>query len=727
MVTALDKGAALVDSLRADINHNSHVNLLCSRGRLKEALQYLHNIEQNNIRIFPGTYSYMLQMCVDTKALTEAKMIHEHMIRNEILLDIFLGNHLINMYSKFGEIEIARQVFDKMPLRNLVSWSSMVAGYAQSGHCREALQMFCRMLYEDFKPNQFAFASVLRGCSNLGEVEFGKQVYAYIIKKGCGLDSVLGSAVVNMFVKCGCIEFALDVFDRLPHRSLTAWTTMIVGYNQHGNDRESLKLFCQMRETGMYLDQFVFSSVLRTIGSLMDLELGKQIHCLVTKSGFCSDVSALTPIVDMYAKCKDVEDARKVFDRMPERNVVSWCSMMAGYGDNGDTNEVQSLFKTMQEMGLTPNEFVFSSVLNACAIAGALKQGKQVHAYFIKMGLMLDPCGGSALVTMYARSGSIEDAREIFDTMLERDVAAWTTMIVGYAQHGLGMEALGLFEDMQAAGVKPNHITFVGVLSACSHVGLVNEGRQYFSSISSSDIVPTADHYACMVDILGRAGCLDEAQSLISQMPFEPNALIWRTLLSACRVHGNIELGKRAAECILGLEPDDDATYVLLSNMNAVIGNWDEAARIRKIMNDKGIKKEVGRSWIEVKNRVHTFVARDRSHPQTEEIYGKLNKLKEEMKWEGYVIDTNFVLHYVEEEKKEDVVFHHSEKLAIAFGLISTAPGSPVLVFKNLRVCKDCHTATKFISKIESREIVVRDANRFHHFRDGVCSCKDYW
>lgn len=315
-----------------------------------------------------------------------------------------------------------------------------------------------------------------------------------------------------------------------------------------------------------------------------------------------------------------------------------------------------------------------------------------------------------------------------FDIITERDVVAWTAMIVGHAQHGEGDKALELFEQMQSEGIKPNHITFVGVLSACSHVGLINEGWQYFEFMNRDhSIVPTVDHYACMVDILGRAGRQDEAENLINQMPFKPNALVWRTLLGTCRIHGKMELGKRAAERILELEPDDDATYVLLSNMNASVGDWDNVTKIRKMMTERGIKKKVGQSWTVVKNRVHTFVACDKSHPQTDVIYAKLDELRKEMKKVGYVPDTNFVLHDVEEEQKEHLVFHHSEKLAIAFGLISTPSGSSIVIFKNLRICGDCHTAIKFISEIVTREIVVRDANRFHHFKGGFCSCNDYW
>ncbi|XP_057812580.2 pentatricopeptide repeat-containing protein At3g24000, mitochondrial [Cryptomeria japonica] len=721
------KGVAMRETaLMADIDENYHVTKLCKQGLLKEALHHLQTVGKNGTRIYPGTYGSLLNLCLEKKALPEAQMVHEHMITNGIKVDRYLGNYLINVYSKLGRVEVARKLFDEMSDANFVSWSSMIGGYAQNGFGPEALQVFCRMLEANFFPNKIILASVFRACSNISMLETGKQVYAYVIKSGDSVQASTGCAVVNMFMKCGLSELARTVFDRLPEKTVMTWTAMIVGYIQNKNESEALRLFCEMLGTGMELDQFVFSSVLRACGSTLDLHLGKQMHGYIVKYGFQSDVSSATPLVDMYAKCNRIEDARQVFDRMSERNVVSWCAMMAGYVDKGDGEEALNIFKQMQRAGMKPNQFVFSSLFDACAKLAALEQGKQVHANFIKR--VSNPYGEISLVNMYSRSGTIDDAQKIFNRMPERDVVAWTTLIVGYAQHGLGREALELFEKMQVAGVKPNHITFVGVLSACSHMGLVDEGWEYFNSMNGTyGIEPTVDHYACMVDILGRAGCLEEAEDLINQMPFEPNALVWRTLLGACRVHGNMELGKRAAECILKLEPEDDATYILLANMNSSIGNWDEAANIRKVMNKMGIKKKVGRSWIEVKNKVHTFVASDRSHPQTEEIYGKLDSLIKEMKEIGYVPDTSSALHDVEEHQKEHLVCHHSEKLAIAFGLISIAHDSPVLVFKNLRVCSDCHTASKLISKIEGREIVVRDAYRFHHFKDGVCSCKDYW
>lgn len=402
--------------------------------------------------------------------------------------------------------------------------------------------------------------------------------------------------------------------------------------------------------------------------------------------------------------------------------------MIMGYVDEGYDEEALELAFQMQRSGIEPNDYTFASILIACSNISVLEKGKQVHALIIKAGFESHISVKSGLVTMYSKCGSIEDARQTFDSLDKGDVVSWTAIIAAYAQHGPGIEALKLFGQMQQQGVKPDHVTLIGLLSACSNAGLVDEGWHYFNSMDKDHgIEPTVEHYACIVDLFGRAGRLDEAEDFINKMPLKPDAVVWGALLGACKVHGNIELGKRVSECLLELEPQCVGTHILLANIYAADGRWVDAVNVRQIMKDKGLRKQPGRSWIEVQNTVHTFVADDKSHPQSREIYAMLDRLLEQIEEAGFVPDTNCVLHDVEEEQKEYIVSHHSEKLAIAFGLISTPPGTSIRISKNLRICADCHTATKLISKIVEREIVTRDANRFHHFKDGLCSCGDYW
>eukprot|EP01018_Ginkgo_biloba_P010366 Gb_40888 [translate_table: standard] len=665
---------------------DGEVSKLCEEGRLKEAV---HILEQRDVQVDSDTYAALFQCCVNLHALAEGKKIHRRMIRTGLKPSIFAANHLVNMYAKCGRIVDARQVFEKMPDRNVFSWNTMIAGY----------------------------------------------------------------------VKCNNLKFARQLFDNMPERDVISWNTMISAYEQHGQGEEALKLFCQMQWAGTRPDHFTFTSILSACAGLAATEWSKQLHGYITRVGFVSNVFVGSALVDTHAKCGFIDDARQLFDEMPvrdvlswntmitgyaqcgnieyarylfgkmtERNTVSWNTMIAGYAQHGHLEEALMLFCQMQQAGMKLDQFTFASVLSCWASLAALERGKQAHAHIIRTGYESYIPVKNALVAMYAKCGVIEDARQVFDKMLERDVVSWNALIDGCAQHGLGKEALQLFEQMQQAGLKPNHITFIVVLSACSHAGLVDEGRFYFDSMSQYHcIAPTADHYACMIDLLGRAGHLNEAEVFINNMPFEPDATVWAALLGACRIHGNTELGIRAAESLLEWEPQASATYVLLSNIYAAAGRWDDVAKVRKMMKERGVKKKPGWSWIEVKNRVHTFRVEDRLHPQTEEIYAMLEKLTVQMKEAGYVPDTNFVLYDVEEGYKEHILCHHSEKMAIAFGIISTPQGTPIRVINNLRVCGDCHNAIKFISKIVEREIIVRDNSRFHHFKDGLCSCWDYW
>lgn len=404
--------------------------------------------------------------------------------------------------------------------------------------------------------------------------------------------------------------------------------------------------------------------------------------------------------------------------------------MIAAYVYHGHGGETLRLLHLMQLEGVKPNEITFTSVISACANVAALEQGNQVHASIIKNGYIFYDKLANALVDMYSKCGKLGYARQMFDKMPQRDVVSWTTILAAYGKQGHGKEVVKLFEQMQMAGIRPNHVTFLTVLSACSHAGLLEEGLHYFHSMSQDNhngILPTAEHYACVVDLLGRAGCLVEAHDVISKIPFEPTADIWGSLLGASRIHNNIELGECAAGHLFELDPHNAGHYVVMANIYAAAGKWEGVAMVRKIMKDRGVKKVPGCSWIEVNKISHVFSTGDRSHPKSEEIYAVLETLGTEMKELGYVADTNFELHDVEQQHKEHALCHHSEKLAIAFGLITTPPGSPIRIIKNLRMCGDCHSATKFISKISGREVVVRDSNRFHSFEGGLCSCGDYW
>lgn len=451
-------------------------------------------------------------------------------------------------------------------------------------------------------------------------------------------------------------------------------------------------------------------------------------HSVVVRNGFESLAFVQNALVHMYAACGRPESAHKVFESMPQRDLVAWNSVINGYALNGRPNEALTLFREMGSDWVRPDGFTVVSLLNACAELGALELGRRAHGYMFKVGFMDNLHASNALIDLYAKCGSIREARSVFDEMRERSVVSWTSLIVGLAVNGSGKEALELFWELERKRMVPTEITFVGVLYACSHCGMVDEGYRYFEKLKSEyGHRPKIEHYGCMVDLLGRAGRISEAYEFIQKMPLQPNAVVWRTLLGACAIHGNLAVGEVARAQLLRLEPRHSGDYVLLSNLYASERQWSAVQDVRKTMIKEGVRKTPGLSLVELRNRVHEFSIGDRSHPQSNAIYEKLLEITKKLRLEGYLPHTRNVLVDIEDEEKENALRHHSEKIAISFMLINTGPKTPIRVVKNLRICGDCHWWIELISKIYDREIVVRDRSRFHHFRNGSCSCKGYW
>lgn len=544
---------------------------------------------------------------------------------------------------------------------------------------------------------------------------------------GLGFDLFLATKLVNFYSVCDSLRNARLLFDRIPKSNLFLWNVLIRGYAWNGPYEAAISLYHQMLEYGLAPDNFTFPFVLKACSALSAIEEGRNIHEHAIRTGWETDVFVGAALIDMYAKCGCVGNAREVFDKIEERDAVLWNSMLAAYSQNGHPDESLALCSEMALAGLRPTEATLVTVISASADIAALPLGKELHGFSWRHGFEFNDKVKTALVDMYAKCGSVKVARNLFERLKEKRVVSWNAIITGYAMHGHATEALDLFEEMKEKSL-PDHITFVGVLAACSHGGLLDEGWTFFESmIRDYRIVPTIQHYTCMVDLLGHCGRLDEAYNLIMQMRAMPDSGVWGALLNSCKIHGNVELGEVALEKLIDLDPDDSGNYVILSNIYAQAGKWEGVARLRKLMIDRGIKKGTAYSWIEVKNKVYAFLSGDTSHPDSDAIYAELKRLEGRMKEAGYVPDTGSVFHDVEDDEKTNMVCSHSERLAIAFGLISTPPGTRLLITKNLRVCEDCHVAIKYISKITEREITVRDVNRYHHFEDGICSCGDYW
>ncbi|KAH9310530.1 hypothetical protein KI387_025565 [Taxus chinensis] len=738
---------------------NLNFTALLRECRLKETRHILLTTQIPPVR--SSTYLQPLQTCISKKTLSEGNQIHSLISHGKFAFatSTFSQNNLIDMYVKCGSLVDARKVFDDMKERDGFSWNAMIAAYRRHGYPYEALTLFHQMQRTVIQPDQFTFASILPACAKIRALKQGMDIHQSIIERGLLSDVVVANALLDMYAKCGTIHKARELFDIMPEKNLVSWNAMISGYAQNGVLDEALRLlnnmgrpdviswsaviagyaqngffekaleaFKQMQLAGVKPNSTTFASILPACAKMGTLEQAMDTHQCIIKGGFLSDVVVVSALVDMYAKCGSLCKACELFDKSSQRDVVSWTAMIAGYAQNGFVEKALETYKQMQSACVKPNSATFASILPACAKMGALEQGMNIHQSISESGLLSDVVVASALVDMYAKCGSIHKAQELFDNMPNRNVVSWNALIVGYAQNGFCEDALKLFELMKQSGTYPDHVSFACVLLACSYAGLVDEGCKYFNGMSDSYcIIPTIDHYVCMVDILSRAGYLGETLNFIIKMPIKPVVVVWTCLLGVCRPHKNIELGVFSATLLFELDPKHAATYVLLSNIYAEVGRWSEVKMVRRLMEDRGIKKLPGCSWVETHKMVHVFCAGDRSHPQTQEIYAKLEKLSFEMMAAGYFPDSRLALNDVEKEEKELFLYHHSEKLAIAFGLLNTPPGTTIRVVKNLRVCTDCHAATKFISKLVARQIVVRDSNRFHHFKQGQCSCQDYW
>ncbi|KAF9663119.1 hypothetical protein SADUNF_Sadunf17G0005300 [Salix dunnii] len=499
---------------------------------------------------------------------------------------------------------------------------------------------------------------------------------------------------------------------------------MIRGYAESENPKPAIELYHHMQ---LKPDTHTYPFLLKAVSKVVDVKVGEKIHSLVTKNGFESLLFVQNSLLHMYAACGQFESGYKVFELMPDKDIVAWNSVINGFALNGKPNEVLTLYKRMGSEGVEPDGFTMVSLLSACADLATLALGRRAHVYIVKVGLNKNLHANNALLDLYAKCGTISEARRIFDEIgIERNVVSWTSLIVGLAVNGFGKEALEHFKDMEREGLVPSEITFVGVLYACSHCGIVNEGFEYFTRMKEQyDIVPRIEHYGCMVDLLGRAGLLKEAYDYIQDMPLQPNAVVWRTLLGACTIHGHLGLGAFARARLVQLEPKDSGDYVLLSNLYASEQRWSDVDEVRRTMLSEGVRKTPGYSLVELGNHVHEFVMGDRTHPQSEAIYKMLVEIAKKLRLAGYVPHTANVLADIEEEEKESALFYHSEKIAIAFMLINTIPGTPIRIMKNLRVCTDCHFAIKLISKVFERDVVVRDCSRFHHFRDVILVALD--
>ncbi|KAL4600398.1 hypothetical protein ACB092_11G196800 [Castanea dentata] len=712
---------------KLDVLYHTMLKGYAKNSSLHNAMSFFVRMKCDDVKPVVYNFTYLLKVCGDNADLRRGKEIHGQVITNGFSSNVFAMTGVVNLYAKCRQIDDAYKMFDRMPERDLVCWNTIIAGFAQNGLAKMALDLVLRMQEEGQKPDSITVVTVLPAAANIGSWRIGKLIHGYAIRAGFELLVNISTALVDMYSKCGSVGTARLIFDMMKQRTVVSWNSMIHGYVQSGDPEEAMAIFQKMLDEGVELTNVTVMEALHACADLGDLERGKFVHKLVDELKLGYDVSVKNSLISMYSKCKRVDLAAKVFEGLQGKTIVSWNAMILGYAQNGRVNEALNHFCEMQSQNIKPDSFTLVSVIPALAELSVTRQAKWMHGLVIRNCLDKNVFVMTALVDMYAKCGAICTARKLFDMMEERHVTTWNAMIDGYGTHGLGKDAVELFNDIQKGTVKPNDVTFLCVISACSHSGLVEEGLRFFSSMKEEyGLEPAMDHYGAMVDLLGRAGQLNKAWDFIQDMPVEPGITVFGAMLGACKIHKNVELGEKAAKKLFELNPDEGGYHVLLSNIYATASMWDKMAKVRTMMEKTGLQKTPGCSLVELRNEVHSFYSGSTIHPQSKRIYAFLETLGEDIKAAGYVPDTNSI-HDVEDDVKKQLLNSHSEKLAIAFGLLNTSPGTTIHIRKNLRVCGDCHNATKYISLVTGREIIVRDMHRFHHFKNGTCSCGDYW
>ncbi|KAI3878358.1 hypothetical protein MKX03_021818 [Papaver bracteatum] len=631
------------------------------------------------------TFPLVIKACCSIGDSKLCKAIHGHLLVSGYKFNLHVGNDLIHGYGKMGLIEDAIKVFDKMSYRNNVSRNTMFSGFAHNFDCDGAVKMFRLMEREGVEPHLLTWtvielfrdmrgkmncstgeviAVVLSSCAELDKFQMAKEIHGYVISGGFQDYMFVQNSLISVYGKNGNVEEARNLFMEIKTKNLVSWNALISSF---------------------------------------------------ADAGFCDEAQ------EIFSQLVNLDDWRL------RPNVVSFSAVIGGFAAKQRESECFEVFREMLLSRVHPNSVTIASLLSLCAEVVALGIGKEIHGYSIRALMENNILVGNGLVNMYTKCGDVMDACSVFDHMDNRDSISWNSMIAGYGMHGLAHKALTTFREMVKLGSKPDVVTFVGVLSACSYAGLVTEGRKLFDQMSSEFMItPNMEHYSCIVDLLGRAGLFQEANELIEKMPFEPDECVWGALLNACRIHKNTEMAE-VIKSRLNLESEMTGTYMCLSNIYASQGRWEESAKVRVAAKTRGLRKIPGQSRIEVKKKSYIFSSGNSFQSGLDKVYETLDDLGPRMEAEGYVPNKSFVLQDVGDEEKKEKLNGHSEKLAIAFGHANLPPDFPIRVTKNLRVCGDCHSWTKIFTKVTKREVIVRDGRRFHHFKDGLCSCRDYW
>ncbi|KNA14012.1 hypothetical protein SOVF_111330 [Spinacia oleracea] len=620
------------------------------------------------------------------------------------------------------DLSMSHHVLDKMPTTDTFSWNHLIRTHLEIGEIDNVMYIYQKMLIRGVRPDKHTIPRILAASRLSNSLFLGRQVHAHAVKLGISCEDYVITALMKMYGHLDGAKTVKQVLNTSSVGKSSIFGTLLISmYLKENKPRFAIDMFYQMVTLGAEIDAVAIMTAVGACSMLQSLHEGRKVHGIAKACGLETHVLVCNSLLKMYVDCGSIENAREVFDAMSSRDSISWTELIRGYVKNGGFNEGLKLFKKMTSEGIRPDPHAVSSILPACARMTAHKQGKEIHGYLIRNGVEMNVTVENALIDMYVKSGSIESASKVFSRMVVKDAISWTIMIYGYSLHGQGALGVKLFHEMKKYNLEIDEVAYSSVLYACVVANLVQEGRTLFSFIRR----PNVRHYALMVLLLARAGFFNEAKIFIEVNKIGQHAEVVRALLDGCRNHRNVKTGKKIIEQLCDLEPLNADNYILLSNWYAVNAKWDWVDKLRETIRDMGLVPKKAYSWIEFHNKIHVFGTGDVSHPRSEKLYWDLQCLMKKIKEEGYVSDTDFSLHDVDEER-ECIPVGHSEMLAISFGLVSTRR-STIQITKNSRVCHNCHEMAKVISRLEAREIILKDPNCFHHFKDGHCSCGDLW
>ncbi|KAJ6807942.1 pentatricopeptide repeat-containing protein-like [Iris pallida] len=611
------------------VSWNCLVSGFCESGLILEGFQLLVRMMMESAAAAEGegmmtpddaTLVILLPRCASEGWVEMGRTLHGLSVKLGLDHELRVSNALIDMYSKCGCLVEAWRLFAKSNQRNEVSWNAMIGGYARNGDVVETFDLLREMLTkEGMRANEVTVLNVLPACLGPWELDKVKELQGYVVRNVMESNELVSNALVAAYAKCGSLEFAEKVFNNLELQTVSSWNALIGGCAQNGDSSKAIDLFLEMMSLGLEPDWFSIGSLLLACTHLKYLRYGRSIHGFIQRNGLEKDSFITISLLSLYMQCGDELKARVLFDAMEERDVISWNAIISGYSQNGFPHESLRLYRKMQEDGYWRSIIATTSALMACAHLSALRLGKELHCFALKASFAEDTFTGSSIIDMYAKCGAIEQANTFFGKLHIIDIVSWNVMIMGYGIHGNAAKAIDLFNRMQKH-TQPDAFTYTGILTACSHAGLVKKGLDFFEDMKNSEVELKLEHYACVADMLGRAGRLSDAMSLIEDMPEEPDGRIWSALLGACRVHGDISLGERIAYKLLELEPDKAEHYILASNLFAVAGRWDDVRSVRKKLKENGLQKDPGCSWIELGGIVYNFMVGDNCHQESDEI-----------------------------------------------------------------------------------------------------------